>query len=292
MIVMGVAIVVSLMLSGCGAATDVGSSTAPTSLALFDDVTTTVEAAEPFEDHEADGSSSTTTTVQASTSTETSSETTTTVTASTQPTASSTTAASTTTVPLADPNAAFCQAAIAIDDLGAFTSLDDTDAAAAFFNTQADRWDAAADVAPASIAVDVQTVATFHGDVQMLLERNDFNLFAVFEELTELEASSGSDVARIRTDQFTFANCEVAPPLAEQATAAFYGQLLASADDRTFLAELLASAEVFSLDGAVCFVDNATPDVMHPLVGAPATAAQDTALASVLSACQLSIGSL
>lgn len=190
----------------------------------------------------------------------------------------------------AGSTAAFCQAAGDLRELGTLTSYDDAEAAAAFFEAQVNRWDAAAVAAPSAIAADVQTVATFQGDVQRLLESNGFDLFASVEELTELEVSSGSDDALIRTDQFTFANCAVTPPLAEQAMAAFYGRLLDSAADRNFLAELLASAEVFSLEGAACFVDNATPDVMHPLVGAPATAAQDTALASVLSTCQLSIG--
>ena len=277
----------SLLVSACGAAADVGTS-APNALELIDSTTTAPAEIEEIEDIDA---SSTTTSVPTTESIEASEETTTTIeVGSTQTTAPSTTAASTTTIRPVDPNAAFCQAAIAIDELGVFTSLDDTEAATVFFNTQVDRWDAAASAAPPSIATDAQTVATFHGDLRTLLAANNFDLFAVFEELTELEVNSGSDVARIRVDQFTFANCEVTPPLPEQATAVFYGQLLDSAEDRTFLAELLASAEVFSLDGARCFVDRATPDVMHPLVGAPATAAQDAALSSVLSTCQISIG--
>ncbi len=281
----------SLLVSACGAASEVGSSAVPTTLNLFDAGSTVVSE---MDDAPSAGSSTTASTGDddASETTELNGESTTTsAIGSTQPTAAPTTTASVgPTIPAIDPNAEFCQAAIDIADLGTFVALDDTEAATTFFNAQADRWDAAATVAPASIAADARTVATFVADLRSLLAENDFDLFAVFEEVTELETSSGSDVARIRTDQFIYANCEVTPPLAEQATAVFYGELLESAEDQTFLAELLASAEVFTLDGARCFVDRATADVMHPLVGAPATPTQDAALASVLSACQISIG--
>ena len=286
-------VVMSLLVSACGAASEVGSEV-PTTLNLFDAGSTVTSE---VDDSQSAASSTTKPTDDefvddAPDTTELKGESTTTLAVgSTQSTAApSTTVRSAPTIPTVDPNAKFCQAAIYISDLGTFVALDDTEAATTFFNAQADRWDAAAAVAPASIAADARTVATFVADLRSLLAANDFDLFAVFEEVTELETTSGSDVARIRTDQFIYANCEVIPPLPEQATAVFYGELLETAADREFLAELLASAEVFPLDGARCFVDRAAADVMHPLVGAPATPAQDAALASVLSACQLSIG--
>lgn len=290
-------IVTSLLLSACSAASDV----TPAALPLTDDTTTSVDSDPSVEPDTDEPESATETTSPlleftleggATTSevVDQPSSTSSTSTAVAPTTVAPSSDETTTTTPLVDPNAAFCQAAIEIDELGTFTELDDTEAATIFFNAQADRWATAADAAPPAIAADARTVATFNSEMRTLLAANDFDLFAVFEELTELEASSGSDAARIRVDQFIFANCDVTPPLAEQATAAFYGGLLDSADDRTYLAELLASAEVFPLDGAQCFADRATPEVMHPLVGAPSTVAQDAALSSVLGACQLSIG--
>jgi len=278
-------IVMSLLMSACGAAADVGSSAAPTSLGFVDEASTTPQL---------DGDQSSPTTAPASTSVSAESDDQSTdTTDDTSPdasTSSTTETGNTSTVPAADPNADFCLAAIRIDALGTFVALDDTEAASVFFNDQADRWRAAADVAPPAIATDVGIVATFSADLRTLLAANDFDLFAVFEALTELEVASGADMARIRANQFIYANCEVEPPLPEQATAAFYGELLVSTEDRQVLAELLASAEVFTLEGARCFVDRATTDVMHPLVGAPATTDQTAALSSILGTCQISIG--
>ena len=279
----------SLVVSACGAAADLGTS-APSSVPLLD-APTSLAIDERADDVEVADRSETSETTAIDPDPAPANDDATTTTSVSDPAPSTTpTTVTTTTVQLPDPNAAFCQAATAIDELGTFTALDDAEAAAVFFDSQAERWGNAAATAPAPIAADVSTVATFNSDVRTLLAGADYDLFAVFQEVTELEASSGSDTARIRTDQFIFANCEITPPLAEQATAAFYGELLASADDRTVLAELLASAEVFTLDGALCFVDQATADVMHPLVGAPATAAQEAALTTALSACQISIG--
>lgn len=277
------------LVSACGAASDVASSETPAELNLFELTTVVIEV-----NDDSLGVSSTTAGDIADTtpdSTEPGEQATTTTTATSTP---ATEAPSATgggpTIPVVDPNAEFCQAAVAIADLGTFVALDDSEAANSFFNAQADRWEAAAGVAPASIAADVTTVATFVGELRTLLAANDFDLFAVFAQVTELESTSGSDIARIRADQFIYANCEVSPPLPEQATAAFYIGLLDSAENRGLLAELLASAELFTLDGARCFVDQVTPDAIHPLVGAPATAAQDDALSAALSTCQLSIG--
>lgn len=283
-------IAMTLLATACGAASDVASSGGPDELSLFDSATTIVVE---VDDGTAEIPSTTTGEIPDATPNSTEpGEQATTTTAGPIPTTSapSTTVGGGPTIPVVDPNAEFCQAALAIADLGTFTALDDTEAANTFFNAQVDRWDAAADVAPLSIAADVRTVATFVGDLRTLLAANDFDLFAVFAEISELETTSGSDVARIRANQFIYANCDVAPPLPEQATAVFYISLLDSAENRGVLAEILASAEVFTLDGARCFVDQVTGDAIHPLVGAPATPAQDVALSAVLSACQLSIG--
>lgn len=284
-------IVASLLVSACGAASEVNSA-APDSLNLFDETAETVES-EPEEESTVDtdaATSSTSARVAPDSTSSSIASTTTTDANSTETTAPSTTAAVAATTTTVDPNADFCQAASAIQALGTSVDLDDVEATSTFFTTQADLWNNAAAVAPAETASDVQTAATFFGDFRDLLAANDFNLFAVFEEVNELQVSSGSDIAQIRTEQFIYANCEIEAPLPEQATAAFYGELLDSAEDRTYLAELLASAEVFTLDEAVCFVDRATPDVMHPLVGAPSTPAQEAALSSVLDTCQLNTG--
>lgn len=284
----------SLSASACGAASEV-SSTGPDSLNLFDPTAATVET-ELETDSGAASSLTTTPADDEPVSTELGIETSvstipaTTDDGSTATTAPSTTATTVTTAPAVDPNADFCQAATAIQTLGTSVDFDDAEATALFFNTQADLWGNAAAVAPAGITSDTQTVATFFGDFRDLLAANDFDLFAVFEDVNELQVSSGSDLAQIRAEQFVYANCDITPPLPEQATAAFYGGLLDDVDDRTYLAELLASAEVFTLEGAQCFVDRATADVMHPLVSAPATPAQEAALSSLLSTCQLSTG--
>lgn len=280
----------SLALVACGAASEVGTQGAPDSLDMFDPSTSTAAPeSEPGTDDENDSEPTTTSTsIETTTSDDAADPTTSTTDDPRDGTTVPPTTAS--TVPAVDPVAAFCGAAGDIVVLGTSVSLDDKEAAAVFFDATASTWAAAADVAPGSISGDVATVATFRSELRDLLAANDYDLFAAFEEATALEVDSGADQALIRSDQFIYANCEITPPTAEQATAVFYGSLLATAEDQTYLAELLASAEVFSLDGANCFVSRASADVMHPLVGAPSTSDQDTALATVLEACQLSIG--
>lgn len=290
-------IALGLLASACGGASEINTA-GPDTLNLLDASSTVVEA-EPADDEPSELASTTTMAGTEPTSTEpTSTEPnsadpnidSSTTTAVGTTTAPSTTSAPVTTTAAVNPYADFCQAAGEIQALGTSADFTDPEATAAYFEADVELWASAALVAPAAIATDTQTVATYVADFRDLLADNDFVLFAVFEEVSELEAASGSDLAEIRTEQFIYANCDATPPLPEQATAAFYGGLLDTVDDRTYLAELLASAEVFTLEGAQCFVNQATPDVMHPLVGAPATPNQEAALSSVLSSCQLSIG--
>ena len=285
-------ILVVSLLASCGAASDVGTSAAPDGIELFD---TPVSSADVDVEAELETTVTTSADPEPTTSVTVEVEPTTTIdsgstTVTNDADTTSVPSSTTTTAPPRDPNAAFCEAAVGINDLGTSVSLDDPEAAAVFFDASADRWDVAAGVAPATISVDVATVASFRSDLRDILAAADYDLFAVFEEVAELEETSGADLALIRSDQFIYADCAIEPPSPEQATAAFYGELLGSSDDRTYLAELLASAETFSLEGAMCFVEQATADAMHPLVGAPSTPAQDEALANVLSTCQLSIG--
>lgn len=279
-----------LLAAGCGAASEVGSSTAPTTLALFDATTSTSTPEDGPSPTTGQGqdestSSSTTATTERPAVVPTSDSTNTTL----EPAPSSTTQLGP-TIPVVDPYEAFCEQVIAVEALGTFTTPDDPEATNSYFTAQAEAWALVATAAPPALATDAQIVATYFADWLGLLEANGFDLFAILPEITALEEESGADLARLRVDQFTYSACDVDPPLAEQATAVFYIGLLETPDDRAVLAELLASAEIFPLDGAMCFVEQATEDAIHPLVGAPATPAQDAALAAVLSACQLSIG--
>lgn len=208
----------------------------------------------------------------------------------TAPASSSTSLAPGPTIPQIDPNAEVCAASAELTALGAFSTPDDAAAIESYFTSQAARWSDLAAVAPSGIAIEAATVADYSEQLRALLEANEWDLFAVAADATALESSTGADVARIVVDQFLDAACSIEPPTPERATAVFYTGLLVSAEDRTLLAEILASAEVFSLDGAMCFVERVTPDAIHPLVGAPATPAQEGALDAVLSACQLTIG--
>lgn len=276
----------SILLAACGAATEVQSADGPTSLGLFEPTTTSASA--ELEPSSTTLKVSTTAAVdEVTTSTESPSSSTAAPTTTDQPT---TTESPSTTVAV-DVNAPFCAAASSIVDLGTSVSLDDTEAAAVFFDQQAERWAAAVPVAPFVIAPDVVAVATFVDELRNLMVENDYDLFAVFDEAAALEAQLGSDEARIRSDQFIYRTCDIEPEAAVDATAVFYIELLETADGQEQLAEILAAAEVFPLDGARCFVGRTSVDAVYPLVGATSTTAQAAALDEVLGVCQLTMGS-
>ena len=261
-----------VVLSACGAATNVQSADGPTSLALFEPTTTQAALPERAE--------TTTSTVPDPSSTS----------APGAEASSTTTVAAEPTTTAADSNAPFCAAVASILDLGAAVPLDDTEAAAIFFDQQADRWAAAVPVAPLVIAADISSVATFVDGLRKLMVENDYDLFAVFDDATALENQLGSDAARIRSDQFIARTCVIEQRTAVDATAVFYVELLETAEGREMLAEILAVAEVFPLDGASCFVERTSVDAVYPLVGAASTTAQAAALDDVLDACQLTMG--
>lgn len=276
---------VAALLSSCGSAADIGTAS-PTTLALFDTTeataSITTSAPDTSEIGEVDEDEPTTTSTVPDGTTSTTDA----------PGQVSTTAAPTTTAaigPIADPNGTYCAAASDVVALGSLTDIDDPVVVEAYFSALSTASAAVADAATDEIAPDARVVADFRRGFFDILAENEFDVFASFDAVTALDEQLGADDAIIRTDQFTYRNCALEPPLPEQATAAFYISLLGTADDRGALAELLAAAEVFDLDGAICFVEQATADAMHPLAGAPATAEQDAALAQTLSACQLSL---
>lgn len=281
-----------LMAAGCGAAADVTTSAGPTTLPLVD-TDDSVVTIEPSDAPTTESSSplSTETPPSSTTSTSDPGPTTTEAPPSTTEASSSTAPTVGPTTTLAAPDyAEYCAASASIAALGTFTGFGDPAATEAYFTAQVAAWTEAAALAPAVIDLDVENVASFTSQLLDLLAANDYDITAVIAEAGALEASSGSDEARIVVDQFSFISCEAEPPLAEQQTAVFYVSLLDTPERRAVLAELLAAEEIFDLDGASCFLEAATPESMFPFAGAPSTPGQDASLAAALSSCQLSIG--
>ena len=268
---------VLLVAASCGAAADVAAGDGPTSIPLLDE-TSTSSTSLPEE------------------TTSTIADVTTTASITTTTTAPSTTAAPTTTPPTtsppttADPFAPYCSSYTTLSEID--TAIDPNDPAGieAVFTSLEAAWIDARSVAPAVIADEVETMRIFIVQLRQLLAANDYDFGKVLAEASELEQELGVDTAEILVDQFGYLECAIDPDLPEDQTAVFYASLLNTAERRGVLADLLAEDGTFSANGATCFADRATPEVMFPLVGAPSTDDQEAALSQILGICQLSKG--
>ena len=295
-----------LIVAGCGGVADVSSSNGPTTLPLVDatDTDATDTGGADTDGADTGGAGTDAAAQRGAPSTSEQREATATPASTTVPLsdpsetgapASTTQASDSTEHPISPPagpaHGEYCAASASITALGTFVGFGDPAATEDYFTAQDVGWAGAAAVAPEVIASDVARVAAFVSQLLVLLADNEYDIGAVIAEAGALEASSGSDNARIRVDQFSFISCGVEPPSAEQQTAVFYVGLLDTPQRRAVLAELLAAEEIFELIGASCFVEVATPESMFPLAGADSTPEQDTALERVLSSCQLSISS-
>jgi hypothetical protein len=278
-----------LIASGCGAASDVSTLDGPTTLPLVDAFDTVVATdptdattSEPRSPRSSEAADPTTTQPSDDASTTTDGP----VSTTEAPSSTTSTVAPITALPTPDYTE-YCAASASITALGTFSGFGNPAATEEYFAAQVAAWNEAAALAPAVIASDVANVASFTSQLLDLLADNDYDITAVIAEAAALEASSGSDNAKIVVDQFSFISCEAEPPLAEQQTAVFYVSLLDTAERRAVLAELLAGEEIFDLDGATCFVESVTPTSMFSFTGAPSTPDQDAALVAALDSCGL-----
>ena len=273
-------VAIALVASACGAANDVAAGDAPTTIPLLD-------STEPAIVDTTDSAEETTTTTAVETtasSADTDDSTTTTseqATTTTKPATTSTTA---------DPLAPYCTAYNEFASGDASVNPADPDATAAFAAAQEAAWNELAPLAPASIEAEVAVMRDFTSAFRQILQAHDYDLQSAFPELVELEEEMAVAVPRILTIQFGLIECGAEASNPEDELAVFYASLLDTPDRRTVLAELLADGDDFTLEGAMCFVERASVDMMFPLAEAQATSEQAAALNQALGVCQLSGG--